>query len=252
MTEDPTAKAFDQIIATVSPDVLKDYPPQPVPTSPVLPSVDTSSNTGDLRMAAATKMKPENVIQNGFLNDLGKDYVAVDDKGHDIARSDDETIRRSYPNANLFTGSDFRKSVTSPAEKGIENPVLVNPPPGDQLGTWGDTTNTNLGTLTHVLDDGTPYEGPAALEPNDPSLNKIAGAKGEPIKDALKVAHDASTEAENSGRHAKTDELQAAQVDALEEDGAFDHDGDGRSGGSKKGADSTASKGKAKKTAAKK
>lgn len=181
MTEDPTAKAFDQIIATVSPDVLKDYPPQPVPTSPVLPSVDTSSNTGDLRMAAATKMKPENVIQNGFLNDLGKDYVAVDDMGHVIARSDEETIRRSYPNANLFTGSDFPKSVTSPPDKGVENPVLVNPPPG---------------------------------VPTTPS--------GHPVSDAL------------------------------EKDGAFDHDGDGRIGGSKKGAESTASKGKAKKAAAKK
>ena len=40
MTEDPTAKAFAQIIATVSPDVLKDYP-QPVVPETVSPAAST-------------------------------------------------------------------------------------------------------------------------------------------------------------------------------------------------------------------
>jgi len=257
--EDPTAKAFAQIIATVSPDVLKDYPQPVVPETVSHTSVNPTQET---EMAATnTAMKAENVKQGSWTENLGPDeYVAVDDAGNVISRSDRATLERTHPNATLFGAKDFPKSVLHPAPKGVENPMLVNPPAGVPVTPSGHPVSDALaddptpepGTRTHPLDDGTPYEGPAALEPNDPSLNKIAGAKGEPIKDALKAAHDASTEAENSGRHAKTDELQAAQVDALEKDGAFDHDGDGRSGGSKKGADSTASKGKAKKAAAKK
>ena len=257
MTEDPTAKAFAQIIATVSPGVLKDYPQPVVPETVSHASVNPTQET---RMAATSKMKAENVKTSSWTENLGPDeYVAVDDTGNVISRSDKATLERTHPNAALFGAKDFPKSVLYLLSKGVENPMLVNPPAGVPTTPSGHPVSDALaddptpepGTRSHPLGDGTPYEGPAALEPNDPSLNKIAGAKGEPIKDALKAAHDASTEAENAGRHAKTDELQAAQVDALEKDGAFDHDGNGKPG-SKKGADSTASKGKAKKTAAKK
>ncbi len=212
-------------------------------------------------VAANTAMKAENVKQGSWTENLAPDeYVAVDDAGNVISRSDKATLERTHPNAALFGAKDFKGSGNKMQQTGVENPTLVNPPPGVPTTPSGHPVSDALaddptpepGTRTHPKDDGTPYEGPAALEPNDPALNNIAGAKGEPIKDALKAAHDASTEAENAGRHAKTDELQAAQVDALEKDGAFDHDGNGKPGGSKKGADSTASKGKAKKAAAKK
>ncbi len=128
-------------------------------------------------VAANTAMKAENVKQGSWTENLGPDeYVAVDDAGNVISRSDKATLERTHPNATLFGARDFPKSVLRPAPE------------------------------------------------------------GEPIKDALKAAHDANTEAENSGRHAKIDELQAAQVDALEKDGVklndpLDHDRNGRKGG---------------------
>lgn len=194
-------------------------------------------------------MKAEQVIVNDYLRDLGSDYVAVDDMGHIIARADKATLERSYPNANLFTGKDFPKNVTSPAQKGVDNPVLVNPPAGVATTPSGHPVSDALaddptpepGTRTHPRDDGTPYEGPAALDPTDAALNQIAAQSGTPIKDALAASAEANTEAENAGRHAKQDELQAEQVKALEKDGVkladgsrFDHDGDGKTGGSKK------------------
>lgn len=208
-------------------------------------------------------MKAENVIPNGFLEGLGKDFVAVDDRGQVIARSDERTIREAYPNAHIFTGSDFKKDVTAPAPKGVEIPVFVNPPTNVPTTPSGhpvadaiaDDPTPEPGTRTHPLDDGTPYEGPAALDPTHAALNTIAAQSGTPIKDALNASHAASTDAENAGRHAKQDELQKAQVDALEADGVkvtkgdpLDHDEDGRKGGH------VANRGKvaAKKAAAKK
>ena len=133
-------------------------------------------------MAATSKMKAENVKTSSWTENLGPDeYVAVDDTGNVISRSDKATLERTHPNAALFGAKDFPKSVLYLLSKGVENPMLVNPPAG---------------------------------VPTTPS--------GHPVSDAL------------------------------EKDGAFDHDGDGRIGGSKKGAESTASKGKAKKAAAKK
>ena len=133
-------------------------------------------------VAANTAMKAENVKQGSWTENLGPDeYVAVDDAGNVISRSDKATLERTYPNATLFGAKDFKGSGNKMQQTGVENPVLVNPPVG---------------------------------VPTTPS--------GHPVSDAL------------------------------EKDGAFDHDGDGRIGGSKKGADSTASKGKAKKAAAKK
>lgn len=180
MTEDPTAKAFAQIIATVSPDVLKDYPQPVVPETVSHASVNPTQET---EMAATnTAMKAENVKQGSWTENLAPDeFVAVDDAGNVISRSDKATLERTHPNATLFGAKDFKGSGNKMQTTGVENPVLVNPPPG---------------------------------VPSTPS--------GHPVSDAL------------------------------EKDGAFDHDGDGRSGGSKKGADSTASKGKAKKAAAKK
>lgn len=187
-------------------------------------------------MAATSKMKARRRTSD-WTENLGPDeYVAVDDTGNVISRSDKATLERTHPNAALFGAKDFPKSVLYLLSKGVENPMLVNPPAGVPTTPSGHPVSDALaddptpepGTRTHPLDDGTPYEGPAALEPNDPSLNKIAGAKGEPDQGVLKAAHDASTEAENADHHAKTDELQAAQVDALKKDGAFDHDGNGK------------------------
>ena len=180
MTEDPTAKAFAQIIATVSPGVLKDYPQPVVPETVSHTSVNSSPQ--ETRMVAAnTAMKAENVKQGSWTENLGPDeYVAVDDAGNVISRSDKATLERTYPNATLFGAKDFKGSGNKMQQTGVENPVLVNPPVG------------------------------VATTPS-----------GHPVSDAL------------------------------EKDGAFDHDGNGKPG-SKKGADSTASKGKAKKTAAKK
>lgn len=219
-----------------------------------------------------TTVEPKHVKHNSFTENLGTDYVAVDANGAVLARASDEAgARRAVPGAAaFFTGKDFGgNSAASKTQPTPETGVApVSPPPGVPTTPSGHPISDALAddptpepkTRTHPLDDGTPFEGPQTLEPTGKVLNQIAAeaTSGEPIKDALKASNEASTEAENAGRHAKTDELQAAQVEVLEKEvpeafdpdhpakrHSLDHDENGRKGGSKKGADSTAAKGKA-------
>lgn len=240
-------------------------------------------------------LQPNQVKHNAFSQDLKDDYIAVSDDGSIIARADEATIRRDHPTANLFTGKDFGKdAVPQPAEP--EHP-FTPPIPGVPTTPSGlpvadalaDDPTPEPKTRTHPLDDGTPYEGPDAIEPTDPRLNQIAAAGGTPIKDALAASHAAAKETTDAGQEPKIDDLQAAQAKALEDDGvlsddktpndpnrparkhtaaedttktanslkpgkadgsAFDHDGVNGPGGSKKGAESTAHKGAEKREAA--
>jgi hypothetical protein len=222
-----------------------------------------------------TELKPEHVRQSGFTENLGSDVIAVDANGVVLSRASNlESAQRAVPGAAAyFSGKDFSGKQSLKTEPIPDAPASpVNPPPGVPTTPSGlpiadaladDPTPEPL-TRTHPLDDGTPFEGPQAIDPTGAALNRIAAeaTTGTPIKDALDASHAASTEAENAGRHAKPDELQKAQVDVLEEqvpeafdpdrparkpaDGSkMDPDGDGKVGGSKKGAESTASRGKA-------
>lgn len=218
-------------------------------------------------------VEAKHVRHNGFSENLGKDYIAVDANGAILARaSDEESVRRAVPGAAaFFTGKDFGgNSAASKTQPQAEAPgTPVSPPPGVPTTPSGlpiadalaDDPTPEPKTRTHPLDDGTPFEGPQTIEPGSPVLTGLAQtATGHPIKDALKASHEASTEAENAGRHAKPDELQAAQVEVLEETvpetrdpdrparkakDPFDHDNKDGPGGSLKGEQSTASKGKA-------
>lgn len=229
-------------------------------------------------MAATSTLKPEQVRVDGYLHNLGPDYVAVDDRGFIIARSSKETIERDHPNAHHFTGKDFDKSLVAPdpivndAQPAVDIPGVPQTPSGLPVAdALADDPTPEPDTRTHPLDDGTPFEGPQALDPTNIALNKIAAQSGTPIKDALQASATANTDAENAGRHAKVDELQAAQVEVLEDKGViggdktktenvekndkrkdpFDHDESGSSGGSRPGKDSTASRGKAARDARK-
>ena len=175
MTEDPTAKAFAHITATVDKDLMKDYPNARQPATPEAVSATATTPAQEVTMVATATLKADQVRRNAFTENLGKDeFVAVDDLGNVIARSDRATLERDYPNAHFFGAKDLGGNAASVEAASVEA---------------------------------------------------------------------ASVEAENAGRHAKTDELQAEQVKALEADGVFDHDGNGKPGGSKKGKDSTAAKG---------
>jgi hypothetical protein len=229
-----------------------------------------------------TELKPEQVRKDAFTENLGSDFVAVDANGRVLARADtEEAARLAVPGAAaFFTGKDFggnaAASKTQPTPDIGASPL--NPPPGIPTTPGGlpisdalaDDPTPEPKTRTHPLDDGTPFEGPQAIDPTSKALNRIAAeaTSGEPIKDALKASHAADVKAENAGRHAKPDELQAEQVKVLEKEvpeafdepttppardpdrparknDPLDHDGDSRKGGSKKGEESTASKGKA-------
>lgn len=92
-------------------------------------------------MPTTATLKAADVKRNSWTENLGKDeFVATDDLGNVIARSDRATLERDYPNAHFFGAKDLGGNA-------------------------------------------------------------------------------ASVEAENAGRHARTDELQAEQAKALEEDG---------------------------------
>jgi hypothetical protein len=221
-----------------------------------------------------TAVEAKHVRHNAYSENLGKEFIAVDTNGSILARApDEESAKRAVPGAAAyFTGKDFGgNSAASKTQPQPETGVApVSPPPGVPTTPSGhpisdalaDDPTPEPGTRTHPLDDGTPFEGPQAVEPTGKVLNDLAAnaTSGEPIKDALKASAEASTEAENAGRHAKPDELQAAQVEVLEENvppakdpdrpaaskrDPLDHDDKDGRGGSLKGADSTASKGKA-------
>ena len=139
MTHDPTAQAFAAIAAGVDKDLMKDYPQQPVPSSAV--SATMFIPREETAMPTTATLKAADVKRNGFTENLGTDeFVAIDDLGNVIARSDRATLERDYPNAHFFGAKDLGGNA-------------------------------------------------------------------------------ASVEAENAGRHARTDELQAEQAKALEEDG---------------------------------
>lgn len=215
------------------------------------------------------QIKASQVRQNAFSEDLKPDeMIAVDGTGNILARAGKDHIEKNYPNYAKFTAKDFSGKTNIKAEP-IDTPVSNAPPPGVPVTPSGlpvsdalaDDPTPEPGTRTHPLDDGTPYEGPATVDPTNAALNQIAAQSGTPIKDALKASHETEQDAETAGNHAKVDDLQASQVEALEKDGVdltpkkakgtFDHDGDGASGGSARGKDSTAHKGaEAKKAAA--
>lgn len=138
MTHDPTAQAFAAIAAGVDKDLMKDYP-QPATPPPVSATMFTPRE--ETAMPTTATLKAADVKRNGFTENLGTDeFVAIDDLGNVIARSDRATLERDYPNAHFFGAKDLGGNA-------------------------------------------------------------------------------ASVEAENAGRHARTDELQAEQAKALEEDG---------------------------------
>lgn len=142
MTGDPTALAFAAITAGVDRDLMKDYP-QPATPPPVSATMFTPRE--ETAMPTTATLKAADVKRNGFTENLGKDeYVATDDAGNVLARSDKVTLERDYPNAHFFGAKDLGGNAAS--------------------------------------------------------------------------VEAASVEAENAGRHAKTDELQAEQVKALEKD----------------------------------
>lgn len=143
MTEDPTAKAFAAIAAGVDKDLMKDYPQ---PATPPLVSATMFTPREETAMPTIATLKAADVKRNGFTENLGTDeFVAIDDLGNVIARSDRATLERDYPNAHFFGAKDLGGNAAS--------------------------------------------------------------------------VEAASVEAENAGRHARTDELQAEQAKALEEDG---------------------------------
>lgn len=223
-------------------------------------------------------LKPEQVHRDAWTENMGADeYVAVDGTGRVIAKADKATIEKDYPNYSIFGAKDFPKGKAGDAP--IDNIVHNAPPPGVPVTPSGlpvsdalaDDPNPEPGTRTHPLDDGTPYEGPQTVDPTNAALNTIAAQSGTPIKDALAASSAKAQEAEQAGNHAKTDELQQAQVKALEKDGVLDkdnpkrvvdgtnasqaktskkdpldHDEDGKKGGHKLNADKVAADKKAK------
>lgn len=106
MTEDPTAKAFALITATVDKDLMKDYPTRQ-PATPEAVSATMFKTQQEIEMTD-DKLTADRVIRDGFTEDLGPDeLVAVDAHGRVIARADRATIEKDHPDASHFGVADF-------------------------------------------------------------------------------------------------------------------------------------------------
>jgi hypothetical protein len=199
-------------------------------------------------MTDPNPIKADQVRHNDMNANLGPDEaVAVDDSGNIIARSTREDIEKTYPGYSVFGAKDFKgKGDLMP--KPIDTPVFNAPPPGVPTTPSGlpitdalaDDPTPAAGTRTHPLDDGTPYEGPPAVDGQELGLKARAAAMqgGQPIKDALEASHQKTVEAEQAGDHVKQDDAGAAQAKVLDQGKKaaakkypLDHDSDGRKGG---------------------
>ena len=119
MTHDPTAQAFAAIAAGVDKDLMKDYPQQPVPSSAV--SATMFIPREETAMPTTATLKAADVKRNGFTENLGTDeFVAIDDLGNVIARSDRATLERDYPNAHFFGAKDLGGNAASVEAASVE------------------------------------------------------------------------------------------------------------------------------------
>ena len=65
-------------------------------------------------MPTTATLKAADVKRNGFTENLGTDeFVAIDDLGNVIARSDRATLERDYPNAHFFGAKDLGGNAAS-------------------------------------------------------------------------------------------------------------------------------------------
>ena len=118
MTHDPTALAFAAIAAGVDKDLMKDYP-QPATPPPVSATMFTPRE--ETAMPTTATLKAADVKRNGFTENLGKDeFVATDDLGNVIARSDRATLERDYPNAHFFGAKDLGGNAASVEAASVE------------------------------------------------------------------------------------------------------------------------------------
>ncbi len=118
MTHDPTAQAFAAIAAGVDKDLMKDYPQ---PATPPLVSATMFTPREETAMPTIATLKAADVKRNGFTENLGKDeYVATDDAGNVLARSDRATLERDYPNAHFFGAKDLGGNAASVEAASVE------------------------------------------------------------------------------------------------------------------------------------
>ena len=72
-------------------------------------------------MPTIATLKAADVKRNGFTENLGKDeFVATDDLGNVIARSDRATLERDYPNAHFFGAKDLGGNAASVEAASVE------------------------------------------------------------------------------------------------------------------------------------
>jgi hypothetical protein len=221
-------------------------------------------------------VKPEQIRPNGFLDNLGDDLIAVNQAGEIVARaSDRESLERAAPNhAGIFSGKDLKGRHTP---KGETNPGALNSLTIEET-TQQQPEHTYEETLKAV------EAGHNSQQSRDENLEKanevIAENKAKKEEKAEQDARHmadrgsappAGTERapeKDRGKPIKAGDKDDANDTRVTDDGMvdnpvhgehppgvdpkaksdpFDHDGNGKSGGSKKGEESTASVGAARK-----
>lgn len=83
---------------------------------------------------------PANFKPNAFSDDLGTDWIAVNQSGSPVARASDEaSVRAAAPECVYLTGSDFDASAPAdpapvaeePAPEAVADPAPADPAPAD-------------------------------------------------------------------------------------------------------------------------
>lgn len=196
-------------------------------------------------------MKPEEVSHNAFTTNLTPtEFVAIGANGHPIGRAaTEEGLRRACPDAAAyFSAADF-------AYGGTADPVGLN---REVVDAYMDDLNATGSAFTKLDPDGT-FESVAPegfYAPGETAAAKPRKIKTSKVQDPLSWTDKPESDdyADTPDKETYIEELDRTAYGGSDDTekhlGAtnpFDHDGDGIPGGSKKGAESTAAKGAARK-----
>lgn len=204
-------------------------------------------------------LTPDQIIPSSFLDNLSDDFIAVDTHGTVIGRAATrEALERSCPDATYFNGAEIDPMAPMPGKSfraGRDDRGLMTLEPVDLT----ISTNVVSAALDKMKAHGVPENATAAIEP--PVEFPAAPAGGETTRDIDAIAPTAQfgtpgTDADPRNLHVApvvdvnpepTAEPATPVVDTPRPDNAFskfDPDRSGAPGGSLRGAESTASRGK--------
>lgn len=167
------------------------------------------------------------IRQDAFTRDLGDDFVALDSRGHGVARASSlDALKAAAPGAtSYFNASQLDKALND--EKSGRRKREEAPPTG---------TDPTIAATSHANPDASFEQAVVNADKHSPE-----GAARSREETVAKAREELARQRDEAGQPEPVNQTKSGQ----ESLSPFDHDGDGKHGGSPKGENSTAARGRA-------